>query len=95
MSANLRETETTIGVNRPYDFSAIKCNYPNCEPPPNKDEIKPNDTRKDPYYLWDNTTMWNKTADGFISNSAGVTGSYGIPKDDDSVKIMPGNIYQF
>jgi hypothetical protein len=93
VSAKQRDSDTSTSVNRPWDFSAYKCFYPDCIPPPDKDFQEPADERQNPFYLWDNLTMWNATEDGFISNSAGLEGIYGIPKTYDSVKIITGRLY--
>ena len=45
--------------------------------------------------VWDDTMLWNDTADGFITNNPYRKSSYGVPQELDNVKILYGKCASF
>lgn len=72
---------------RSVSFSAFKCFYANCIPPPDPNTVPPATGRPAEFDYWDDATIWNTTVDGYLVNTGG---SAGIPQDFDNVKIAFG-----
>ncbi|XP_053372863.1 fibrocystin-L-like [Mercenaria mercenaria] len=80
---------TAHSVDRPVSFTAYKCYYENCIPPPDPDTVPPATERPLDFDIWDDTTLWNNSNnDSFVSNTGG---SYGLPQDYDDVRIAFGS----
>ncbi|XP_052286416.1 fibrocystin-L-like [Dreissena polymorpha] len=69
---------------RSVSFTAFKCYYANCIPPPDPNTVPPATVRPAEFDYWDDTTIWNTTDDGYLVN---IGGNAGIPQDFDNVKI--------
>ncbi|XP_052805044.1 fibrocystin-L-like isoform X2 [Mya arenaria] len=78
---------STIAMDRPLSFTAYKCFYTDCIPPPDPDTVPPAVSRPPEFGYWDDATIWNMTEDGYLIN---IGGSSGIPQDYDNVKISFG-----
>ncbi|XP_045210443.2 fibrocystin-L-like isoform X2 [Mercenaria mercenaria] len=80
---------STYSVDRAVSFTAYKCYYENCIPPPDPDTVPPATERPLDFDIWDDTTLWNNSNnDSFVSNTGG---SYGLPQDYDDVRITFGS----
>ncbi|XP_060573258.1 fibrocystin-L-like isoform X2 [Ruditapes philippinarum] len=78
-------------VDRPVTFTAYKCFYENCIPPPDPDTVPPATERPLDFDLWDDTTLWNISNidnETFVSTEGG---TYGLPTDFDNVRIAAGS----
>ena len=85
-------TMTAYDVDRTWSFSSYKCFFTDCIPPPDPDTIPPATERPLQYQNWEDTTLWNMTDDGYMTN---VGGSNGVPQDFDDVKIIYGTFHCF
>jgi hypothetical protein len=77
-------------VDRPVTFTAYKCFYENCIPPPDPDTVPPATERPLDFDVWDDTTLWNISNidnETFVSTEGG---TYGLPTDFDNVRIAAG-----
>ena len=76
-------------IDRALSFTAYKCYYTDCIPPPDPDTVAPKAMRPAVFEYWFDTTLWNVSADGYVSNTYG---SYGEPQDFDNVRIEFGRL---
>ncbi|KAK3107766.1 hypothetical protein FSP39_021797 [Pinctada imbricata] len=75
-----------IGGNaRSVTFSAYKCYFPDCIPPPDPNTLPPPSRPAEPQ-LWSNVSLWNTSDSGAITNNG--AGQSGLPQDGDSVTIV-------
>ena len=77
------------GVDRALTFTAFKCYYKDCIPPPDPDTIPPATQRPAVFDYWNDATLWNMSSDGYLVN---VGGSSGVPQDYDDVRIEFGKL---
>ncbi|WAR05573.1 PKHL1-like protein, partial [Mya arenaria] len=66
---------STYSVDRVYGFTAYKCFYEDCIPPPDPDTIPPTTSRPADFDYWNDATMWNVTDDDYVTNVGGITGT--------------------
>ena len=69
-------------------FKSYKCFYVDCIPPPDPNTIPPQERPAD-FDFYHDTSIWNNTNDGYITNNLG-GGSYGLPQAMDNVKVVFG-----
>lgn len=81
-----RRGMSTYTFDRPFSFTAFKCFYDDCIPPPDPNTIPPALDRPADFDYWDDTSLWNMT-DGYLTN---ILGTDGIPVDYDNVRIATG-----
>ena len=74
-------------IDRSLKFTAYKCYYKDCIPPPDPDTVLPKAERPAVFKYWNDATLWNVSSEGYVSN---VLGSYGVPQDFDKVKVEFG-----
>lgn len=77
-------------VDRSVSFTSFKCYYTDCIPPPDPDTVPPKSERPAVFDYWSDTTLWNVSDDGYVTNSLG---SYGVPQDYDNVRIAAGMLH--
>lgn len=75
-------------VDNAFTFSSFKCYYKDCIPPPDPNTIPPAPSRPLSFDYWDDSSVWNLTAGGFVTNIG--TNGTGIPQDYDNVRILYG-----
>lgn len=80
---------STYSFDRPLSFTAFKCFYTDCIPPPDPNTIPPAASRPAEFDYWDDSTIWNMT-DGYLSN---IVGTDGVPQDYDNVRIVSGTFF--
>ena len=78
---------STYSIDRPLSFTAYKCYYKDCIPPPDPDTIPPPTQRPAVFVYWNTASLWNTSADGYVVNTGG---SYGVPQNYDDVRIEFG-----
>ena len=70
-------------------FTAFKCYYKDCIPPPDPDTVAPLAERPAVFDYWDDVTLWNMSSDGYLVN---LGGSNGVPQDYDNVRVEFGKL---
>ena len=90
-SRSKRSASIAYGIDRPLSFTAFKCYYTDCIPPPDPDTVAPLPERPAVYDFWDDVNLWNVSSDGYLVN---IGGSSGIPQDYDNIRVEFGELFQ-
>jgi len=77
---------SSYSIDRPFTFTAFKCFYTDCIPPPDPNTVPPALSGPADFDYWDDSTIWNMTY-GYMTN---IIGSDGIPQDYQDVRIVAG-----